>query len=83
MLERERARRLLARPPNGARCSGDRPRRSVARLALGFSHMLRREHEDAVEELRAALDLKSNFALGHACLGLALAYGAKGAEAVG
>jgi tetratricopeptide (TPR) repeat protein len=54
-----------------------------ARLALGFSHMLRREHEDAVEELRAALDLNPNFALGHACLGLALAYGAKGAEAVG
>jgi adenylate cyclase len=54
-----------------------------ARLALGFSHMLRREHENAVEELRAALDLNPNFALGHACLGLALAYGANGAEAVG
>jgi adenylate cyclase len=54
-----------------------------ARLALGFSHMLRREHENAVEELRAALDLNPNFALGHACLGLALAYGADGAEAVG
>ncbi len=54
-----------------------------ARLALGFSHMLRREHEDAVEELRAALDLNPNFALGHAFLGLALTYGAKGAEAVG
>jgi TolB-like protein len=54
-----------------------------ARLALGFSHMLRRQHEDAVEELRAALDLNPNFALGHAFLGLALAYGAKGAEAVG
>ena len=53
-----------------------------ARLALGFSHMLRREHEDAVEELRAALDLNPNFALGHACLGLALAYGGKGAQAV-
>jgi adenylate cyclase len=53
------------------------------RLALGFSHMLRREHEDAVEELRAALDLNPNFALGHACLGLALAYGSKGTEAVG
>lgn len=53
-----------------------------ARLALGFSHMLRREHEDAVEELRAAIDLNPNLALGHACLGLALAYGAKGAEAV-
>lgn len=54
-----------------------------ARLALGFSHMLRREHEDAVEELRAALDLNPNFALGHAFFGLILAYGAKGAEAVG
>jgi len=53
-----------------------------ARLALGFSHMLRREHEDAVEELRAALDLNPNFALGHSCLGLALAYGGKGAQAV-
>ena len=53
-----------------------------ARLALGFSHMLRREHEDAVEELRAALDLNPNFALGHACVGLALAYGGKGAQAV-
>ena len=53
-----------------------------ARLALGFSDMLRREHEDAIEELRAALDLNPNFALGHAFLGLALAYGAKGAEAV-
>ena len=53
-----------------------------ARLALGFSHMLRREHEDAVEELRAALDLNPNFALGHACHGLALAYGGKGAQAV-
>ena len=52
------------------------------RLALGFSHMLRREHEDAVEELRAALDLNPNFALGHSCLGLALAYGGKGAQAV-
>jgi adenylate cyclase len=45
--------------------------------------MLRREHEDAVDEMRAALDLNPNFALGHAFLGLALAYGAKGAEAVG
>ncbi|MEK9283551.1 MULTISPECIES: adenylate/guanylate cyclase domain-containing protein [unclassified Bradyrhizobium] len=54
-----------------------------ARLAFGFSHMLRREHEEAVEELRAALDLNPNFALGHAFLGLVLAYGAKGAEAVG
>jgi adenylate cyclase len=53
-----------------------------ARLALGFSHMFRREHEDAVDEMRAALDLNPNFALGHAFLGLALAYGAKGAEAV-
>jgi adenylate cyclase len=53
-----------------------------ARLALGFSHMLRREHEDAVEELRAAIDLNPNFALGHACLGLALAYGGKGVQAV-
>jgi adenylate cyclase len=53
-----------------------------ARLALGFSHMLRRGHEDAVEELRAALDLNPNFALGHSCLGLALAYGGKGAQAV-
>jgi len=53
-----------------------------ARLALGFSHMLRREHEDAVEELRAALDLNPNFTLGHSCLGLALAYGGKGAQAV-
>lgn len=53
-----------------------------ARLALGFSHMLRREHEEAVEELRAALDLNPNFALGNAFLGLVLAYGAKGAEAV-
>ncbi|TYO61335.1 adenylate/guanylate cyclase domain-containing protein [Bradyrhizobium hipponense] len=54
-----------------------------ARLALGLSHMLRREHEDAVEELRAALDLNPNFALGHAFLGLALAYGGEGAQAVG
>ena len=69
----ERARAAVA-------IDGDDP---WARLALGFSHMLRREHEDAVEELRAALDLNPNFALGHACLGLALAYGAKGAEAVG
>jgi adenylate cyclase len=53
-----------------------------ARLALGFTHMLQREHEDAVEELLAALDLNPNFALGHACLGLALAYGGKGAQAV-
>jgi TolB-like protein/cytochrome c-type biogenesis protein CcmH/NrfG len=53
-----------------------------ARLALGFSHMLRREHESAVEELSAALELNPNFALGHACLGLALAYGANGKEAV-
>jgi adenylate cyclase len=53
-----------------------------ARLALGFSHMLRREHEEAVEELRASLDLNPNFALGHSSLGLALAYGNKGAEAV-
>jgi adenylate cyclase len=53
-----------------------------ARLALGFSHMLGRKHEDAVEELRAALDLNPNFALGHACLGLALAYGGNGAQAL-
>ena len=53
-----------------------------SRLALGFSHMLRREHEDAVEVLRAAIDLNPNFALGHACLGLALAYGGKGVQAV-
>ena len=53
-----------------------------AHLALEFSHMLRREHEDAVEELRAALDLNPNFALGHSCLGLALAYGGTGAQAV-
>jgi TolB-like protein/Flp pilus assembly protein TadD len=53
-----------------------------ARLALGFSHMLRREHEEAVEELRTALELNPNFALGHAFLGLTLAYGAKGAEGV-
>ncbi|MCK1640346.1 tetratricopeptide repeat protein [Bradyrhizobium sp. 157] len=45
--------------------------------------MLRREHEDAVEELRAALDLNPNFALGHSFLGLALAYGGDGAQAVG
>jgi len=53
-----------------------------ARLALGFSHMLGREHEEAVEELRTALELNPNFALGHAFLGLTLAYGANGAEAV-
>jgi adenylate cyclase len=53
-----------------------------ARLALGFAHMLRREHVDAVEEMRAALDLNPNFTIGHCCLGLALAYGGKGAEAV-
>ena len=53
-----------------------------ARLALGLSYMLRREHEDAVEELRAALDLNPNFALGHSCLGVALAYGGKGVQAV-
>ena len=68
----ERARAAVA-------IDGDDP---WARLALGFSHMLRREHEDAVEELRAALDLNPNFALGHSCLGLALAYGGKGAQAV-
>jgi adenylate cyclase len=54
-----------------------------ARLALGFAHMFRRDHTDAIEELHAALDLNPNFALGHACLGLTLAYGGKGAEAVG
>jgi adenylate cyclase len=53
------------------------------RLALGFAHMFRRDHTDAIEELHAALDLNPNFALGHACLGLTLAYGGKGAEAVG
>jgi tetratricopeptide (TPR) repeat protein len=53
-----------------------------AHMALGFVHMLRREHRDAVEELCAALDLNPNFALGHACLGLTLAYGGKGTEAV-
>jgi len=51
-------------------------------LALGLSHMLRREHEDAVEELGEALDLNPNFALGHSFLGVALAYGGKGAEGV-
>jgi adenylate cyclase len=52
------------------------------RLALGFAHMYRREHAQAVEEMTAALDLNPNFALGHACLALALAYGGKGPEAV-
>ena len=53
-----------------------------ARLALGFAQMFRREHEDAVDELRTALDLNPNFAFAHACLGLTLAYGGKGHEAV-
>jgi adenylate cyclase len=53
-----------------------------ARLALGFARMFRREHDDAVEELHAAIDLNPNFALAHACLGLTLAYGGKGDEAV-
>ena len=44
--------------------------------------MFRREHEPAVDELRAALDLNPNFALGNACLALTLAYGGKGQEAV-
>ena len=74
-LERGRARcRTGTGNRTGASCGGDRPRRSVGTL--------RREHEDAVEELRAALDLNPNFALGHACFGLALAYGGKGAQAV-
>jgi tetratricopeptide (TPR) repeat protein len=54
-----------------------------ARLALGFAHMYRREHTDAIEELQAALDLNPNFALGYSCLGLTLAYGGKGDDAVG
>jgi adenylate cyclase len=53
-----------------------------AHLALGFAHMFRREHDDSVEQLRAALDLNPNFAVGHACLGLTLAYGGKGHEGV-
>ena len=43
--------------------------------------MLRREHEDTVEALRAALDLNPIRAR-PLCLGLALAYGGKGAQAV-
>jgi adenylate cyclase len=69
----ERARAAVASDRNDA----------WARLALGFAHMYRREHTDAIEELHAALDLNPNFALGHSCLGLALAYGGKGDEAVG
>jgi adenylate cyclase len=69
----ERARAAVASDQNDA----------WARLALGFAHMFRRDHTDAVEELHAALDLNPNFALGHACLGLTLAYGGKGDEAVG
>jgi adenylate cyclase len=53
-----------------------------ARLALGFVQMFRREHEDAVEELRTSLELNPNFALAHACLSLTLAYAGKGQEAV-
>ncbi|WP_048708078.1 hypothetical protein [Microvirga massiliensis] len=53
-----------------------------ARLALGFAQMFRREHDEAVEELYTALDLNPNFMLAHACLGLTLAYGGKGLEAV-
>jgi TolB-like protein/class 3 adenylate cyclase/tetratricopeptide (TPR) repeat protein len=53
-----------------------------ARLALGFAHMFRRAHEDAVEELHLTLDLNPNFSLAHACLGLTLAYGGKGTAAV-
>src|SRR5712691_3744711 len=69
----ERARAAVASDRNDA----------WARLALGFAHMYRREHTDAIEELHAALDLNPNFALGHSCLGLTLAYGGKGDEAVG
>jgi adenylate cyclase len=53
-----------------------------AHLALGFAHMFRREHDYSVEQLRTALDLNPNFAVGHACLGLTLAYGGKGHEGV-
>src|SRR5258706_12624276 len=34
-----------------------------ARLALGLSHRIRREHEDPVEKLRAQLELNRHFAL--------------------
>ena len=53
-----------------------------AHLALGFAHSFRREHDYSVEQLRTALDLNPNFAVGHACLGLTLAYGGKGHEGV-
>jgi tetratricopeptide (TPR) repeat protein len=53
-----------------------------AHLALGFAYSFRREHDYSVEQLRTALDLNPNFAVGHACLGLTLAYGGKGHEGV-
>jgi TolB-like protein len=53
-----------------------------AHLSLGFAHSFRREHDYSVEQLRTALDLNPNFAVGHACLGLTLAYGGKGHEGV-
>ena len=43
-----------------------------AHLALGFAHMFRREHDYSVEQLRTALDLNPNFAVGHASEGDAL-----------
>jgi adenylate cyclase len=69
----------LERARFAARIDGDD---AWARLALGFAQMLQRKHDDAVEELHTALDLNPNFALANACLGLTLAYGGKGAEAV-
>ena len=53
-----------------------------ARLAMGIIAMFSRKHEEAVDELTTSLDLNPNFALAYACLGLALAYGGKGEEAI-
>jgi TolB-like protein/class 3 adenylate cyclase/tetratricopeptide (TPR) repeat protein len=53
-----------------------------ARLTMGNIAMFSRRHDEAVDELTASLDLNPNFALAYKGLGLALAYGGKGEEAI-
>ena len=66
-------------------------RKSIARdsddpwghLALGYVHLLSRQAAVAIDELREAIWLNPNFAIGHLLLGLAHGYGGDGDEGLG
>jgi adenylate cyclase len=48
-----------------------------AHLVMACVYGYRRRHEDAVDEIRRALDLNPNFSIGHAWLGIVMAYAGK------